>query len=459
VTLCLLTLGSVPGIAGGATPVSELWTKRYDGPANDVDVATSVTASLDGSEVFVTGYSYGPAYHDYATIAYDASSGARLWSKRYDGPGNVQDRARALGVSPDGSAVFVTGGSAGSTSGVDYATVAYDASSGAELWVTRYNGPADRSDPAYALTVSPDGSAVFVTGQSVGSTSRADYATVAYDASSGAELWTRRYDGPGNASDGARALGVSPDGTAVFVTGKSTGSTSGVDYATVAYNASTGARLWLKRFAGPGDGFDFATALGVSPDGTRIFVAGSSFRPMSNFDYATVAYDASTGVRRWTTRYDGTGNSIDYANALGVTPDGTAVFVTGGSTGSTGIGDYATVAYDAFTGGRTWARRYDGPANDVDAATALGVAPDGSQVFVTGESIKARSSVLDYVTVAYAASTGDKRWSRRYDGPGNDYDVPGALAVSPDGAGVFVTGHSVGSTTDYDYATVAYRIG
>ena len=60
--------------------------------------------------------------------------------KRYNGPGNGDDVAYALGVSPDGSKVFVTGRSTGSTS-ADYATVAYDASSGTQLWVKRYNGP------------------------------------------------------------------------------------------------------------------------------------------------------------------------------------------------------------------------------------------------------------------------------------------------------------------------------
>ena len=88
----------------------------------------------------------------------------------------------------------------------------------------------------------------------------------------GAKLWAARYNGPVNGNDEASALGVSPDGTRVFVTGQSIGSTSCcADYATVAYNASTGARLWVARYHGPGNGA-LAKALGVSPDGTKVFV-------------------------------------------------------------------------------------------------------------------------------------------------------------------------------------------
>jgi glucose dehydrogenase len=76
--------------------------------------------------------------------------------------------------------VFVTGVSAGVTSAGDYATVAYNAATGTRLWVARYNGPGSHGDEARSVAVSPNGGTVFVTGGSFGATSEGDYATVAY---------------------------------------------------------------------------------------------------------------------------------------------------------------------------------------------------------------------------------------------------------------------------------------
>jgi DNA-binding beta-propeller fold protein YncE len=159
-----------------------------------------------------------------------ATPGDQLWVSRYDGHAKGQQDAYALGVSPDGSKLFVTGQGA-----KNYVTVAYDAATGAQLWVSRYNGPGDGTDRPSALVVSPDGSKVYVTGQSVGSGRREeDYATVAYDAATGAQLWVKRYNGPGNYLDWAFSLGISPDGAKLFVTGASFGSATGGDYATIA---------------------------------------------------------------------------------------------------------------------------------------------------------------------------------------------------------------------------------
>src|SRR6266480_5292192 len=113
----LPAIGSVP--AGG----SQLWEYRFTTPGRYWDEANSVATSSDGSKVFVTGFSKGDASAwDYATVAYDASTGAVLWGARYNGPGNSDDVAKAVAADPDGSKVFVTGYSQGTTTSLDFAT-------------------------------------------------------------------------------------------------------------------------------------------------------------------------------------------------------------------------------------------------------------------------------------------------------------------------------------------------
>src|SRR5262249_19744056 len=143
---------------------------------------------------------------------------------------------------------------------------------GAQLWAKRYGSGS--SKPA-AVAVSPDGHTVFVTGTShTGSGHGYDYATVAYSAATGAQLWAARYDGPNHKSDAARSVAVSHDGRTVFVTGASY--VNGYDFsqsATVAYNAATGAQLWVSR-SGSGDG---AVSVAVNPRDGTVFVTGSLF--------------------------------------------------------------------------------------------------------------------------------------------------------------------------------------
>src|SRR2546427_9268887 len=116
--------------------------------------------------------------------------------------------------------------------------------------------------------------------------------------------------------------------------------------------------MWWIRYYGGGGDYDVASAVAVSPSGSKVFVAGASDGGPSNSDYAMVAYYVSTGAKLWVKRYDGPGDSVDSASSIAASSDGSAVFVTGESDGALGGGDYATLAYKAFTGAKLWVRRY-----------------------------------------------------------------------------------------------------
>ena len=459
-TILMIGLGVQPSSAGEAAPGDSLWVATY-GPGNAIDEANAVVSSPDGARVYVTGGSDGDTgVSDYATVAYDADTGLAVWGKRYNGPGNLIDEAYSIAASPDGTKVYVTGESDGGASSYDYATVAYDAATGARVWVRRYNGPAGSFDVGTSVAVSPDGTEVYVTGYSFGGFDvDYDYATVAYDAASGTRLWVRRYNGPSSDTDSAQAVVASPNGTEVYVTGYSYGMQS-VDYATIAYDAATGSKGWVKRYNGPAKFTDSAFSVAVSPDGGRVFVTGQSDGRSGIYiksDYATIAYDAATGLRQWVRRYNGPGDNSDIAEAVAVSPDGGRVFVTGGTGGGPNDdeSDYATIAYDAATGSQDWVQLYNGPGNADDVANAVVASPDGTEVYVTGYS-SGGTSGYDYATLAYDAFDGADLWTSRLGGAGNGDDYANDLAVSPDSTAVFATGSAVDLGGDTNYTTVAY---
>jgi hypothetical protein len=365
-----------------------LWTNRYNGPGNRDDIPKSIAVD-GGGNVFVTGSSTGTGgNYDYATIKY-SEAGVPLWTNLYNGPGNGDDRAFAVAVDGSGN-VFVTGFSLGASNDYDYATIKYS-SAGTALWTNRYNGPGNSNDYAFAMAVDGSGN-VFVTGKSYGTNGYYDYATLKYS-SAGTALWTNRYHGPGNGDDSANAVAVDGSGN-VFVTGQSAGSGSGFDYATIKYS-SAGTALWTNRYNGPGDGDDVANAVAVDGSG-NVFVTGFSYGSGGDDDYATIKY-SSDGTALWTNRYSGTFQGDDEARAVAVDGSGN-VFVTGRAYYST-YGDYTTIAYSG-AGVPLWTNLYDGPGNGDDAANAVAV--DGSgNVFVTGYS--GNGSSFDYVTIKYSA--------------------------------------------------------
>jgi uncharacterized delta-60 repeat protein len=417
------------------------WVNRYNGPDNDWDIANSIAKDNSGN-IYVTGYSkINETNSDYCTIKY-SSSGVRQWVQRYNGPGNSFDAAYAVAVDGSGN-ILVTGGSTGTGTYYDYATIKYN-SSGVLQWVQRYNGPGNVIDVARSISIDYLGN-IYVTGYSGGSGTNSDYCTIKYN-SAGVQQWFTRYNGPGNGIDEAYSLSV--DGSSnVYITGNSRGSTSAQDYATIKYNSS-GILQWAVRYNGPGNNDDLAKSIAVDVSG-NVFITGSSLGSSTGSDIATLKYNSS-GTQQWFTRYNGPGNSSDDGASIAVDISGN-VYVTGGSTGSGTGFDYATIKYNP-AGVMQMAVRYNGAANDDDEANSIALDSYGN-MYVTGYSWGS-STGIDCATVKYNSS-GVQLWAARYNGPGNIGDAGNQLLL--DGSGnVFVTGSSIGSGTSYDYVTIKY---
>jgi len=326
-------------------------TIKYDPAGNELWVGLwgGVDIALDtSSNAYVTG-----GTPDYVTVMY-YPNGDTAWVRTYDG-GNGPDEACGIAADASGN-VYVTGWSKGSGSDYDYeyATIKYYPN-GDTAWVRRYDGPLNDWDQAEAIALDNFGN-VFVTGWSHGTGTGTDYATIKYD-SDGTEVWIKRYDGPESGHDGARAITTDDYGN-VYVTGESHGTDWNTDYLTIKYY-SDGDTAWVRRYDGPGNGSDYAKAVALDAF-KNVYVTGNSVGIMTAIDYATIKYYPN-GDTAWTTRYNGAGNPEDYGRAVGVDGSGN-IYVTGDSYDSETDRDYVTIKYSSVpqihvtspNGGETW---------------------------------------------------------------------------------------------------------
>ncbi len=368
------------------------WVRRYDGPANGNDRAFAITVD-DSDNIYVTGESYGMGTDfDYATMKY-SPGGDELWVKRYNGPGNSTERAYDLAVDDSGN-VYVTGASVGSGTDYDYATIKYFPD-GDTAWVRRYNGTRDSVDRAYCISVDDSGN-VYLTGWTSNTGANVDYGTIKYYPN-GDTAWVRVYNGPGNGSDMAWSITVD-DSRNVYVTGPSdqdidTGDSS--DYATIKYD-SDGDTAWIRTYDGPGNSGDLAEWVEIDGNG-NIYVTGRSWGTTTGYDYATIKYDSS-GNENWVRRYDGPANNDDYAQAMVIDGSGN-IYVAGYIFDNGTSYDYATIKYYP-NGDTAWTRRYNGPGNSNDKSYLI-VLDNSENVYVAGYSTGAGTG-WDYATIKYA---------------------------------------------------------
>ena len=425
--LLIVTLVSFFGINSfGGETVTEEWSIEYEGPVHDwtydYEGGRDIVVDVDGN-VYVTGFSIDRGTHvDYATIKYD-SDGNELWVSRYNGPTNGDDEAYAIAIDYSGN-IYVTGESEG-----EIATIKYS-NSGNELWAARYN-----QGRGVDIAVDDLGN-VYVTGPTIPGgipIDDSDYATIKYDGN-GTQQWAAIYAGPANGPgsyDGSHAIALDSHGN-VLVTGGSAGNNTFCDSTTVKYD-NEGNELWVARYTSPTtSGIECTFSVAID-EYDNIYVAGRVWQEDTIWysHYLTIKYDTE-GNEEWVARYNN--GEDDVARALAVDNLGN-VYVTGYSQGNGTYTDYATIKYDN-DGNELWVSRYDGPGNQEDHANDIALDAVGN-VYVTGTSRGAGTS-LDYATVKYNGN-GTQCWVARYNFNMSLDDEGQAIAVDNTG-NIYVTG-------------------
>lgn len=154
------------------------------------------------------------------------------------------------------------------------------------------------------------------------------------------------------------SVAASPNKAVVYVTGITAKTSIGLrNEVTVAYNATTGKQLWLERYQGTGShprGSGGVPSITVSPDGATVYVAGDLARAAFN-DYLVIAYNAATGAQRWVVTPLAYGSIAQY-HGVAVSPDSKTVYITGTLDfyGGHAAKSYDTIALSTTTGATVW---------------------------------------------------------------------------------------------------------
>lgn len=438
-SILILVIGVFCGSAFAQPPYT-IWSKQYNGPANQQDSAIAVAINAAGM-VFVTGWSMGTGTdRDIVVIRYNPDTGDSIWVRRY--ASSLQDMVLSMAV--DNNAVYVTGWTFIGTNR-DIITMKIDANNGNILWTRNHNDTGNGGD--YGRSIAVDGSGnVYVTGRvDIGAGSQQKIVVLKYDSNGNfASGFPFRYTGAlSTIFDQGNSIKVAPDGD-IYVCGQS-GSSGAEDYITLKLNSS-GVLQWVKKYMGNQGLTDIASAM-VLDGSENVFVTGYSFRLAGVQDYFTIKYNGNSAAGDSMTAaiYNPCSN-IDIAMAITSDPSGN-VYVTGNSFCTNY--DYATIKYNTNLV-QQWATR----TADAGADFAYSIAYESSGlVFVTGTSI---GTAYDYLTIRYNANTGAQEWAKRENGTANNSNDYGTSIALIDQDRVYVTGSANFGGTGVVFYTLRY---
>ena len=385
-----------------------LWQDRVDN--GFADAARAVI--IDGGMVFVGGRTLhahalpGPnSNSDVFVRAYDLGRGTLVWQDQFDRAGHF-DEVFLRNIAVDQGRLFVGGRSQSANGDSDFFVRAYDARTGTFLWQDFFDGGGGLFDVAYS--VAADEGRVFGAGSTTDAARIQHFTVRAYDGATGGLLWMdQQATGAANASlrgtDTAQKI-VAQGGRVVAAGAITNAAGTRSQFAVRAYDAGTGAVLWSD-LLDTGGGADVAQWVALA--GSRVVAAGfggagCNFNELvTNCDWLVRAYDVGNGTLLWSKQRDqsGTDDSAEF-----VVVQGNRVIVSGVAHFRLNAAgrfeqDWLVQAYDAQNGDLVWEDRLS--QSNMDIVPNAGLVVQGDRVFAAGNASSNITGGTDWLVRAY----------------------------------------------------------
>jgi len=378
-----------------------------------------------------------------------AASAKPVWVATSSGSGGLAAVGRVVVRDPGSGAVYVAGGARVSAKASEIMVVKYDAA-GAHQWTATYRGTGAGAQTAVAGALDKAGDFVVlcvVRGARTGS----DWAVLEYSPN-GTMSWATVIAGRGRGNDVPSRLALTPTG-AIYAAGALVAGHGKLDAAVVKLT-SAGKVSWKRWVAGPGNGADRFSALGLDRAG-RVFCAGATASTGARAPDCLTAAFSPAGRRLWVAAWRGPAHLRDGVSDLAVTSAGKAYVVGWLGTRS---GSIAMIRqYDA-RGHFVWQATYATKGAGRYWFVAVALLPHGD-VAATGDLVNTSTGDSDIVTIGFAPH-GPSLWQQVWDThhARGHVSKDEAREMRVDAAGrVFVGGSvSSGSAATTDFAVLGY---
>lgn len=286
---------------------AETWTRTLDEP-DRLEELTCLSLAPDGATLFVAGTStssQGPLSTELLVAALDAADGSVHWVRRLITAWGREARAFDVASSPDGSALYLTGQAKNKSYASATLVGAFESATGRTRWIAVDGVDEFLQDDTGGECVRPslDGSLVLAAGLwDPGPTSDLQRELRAYDASTGNLLWVQRHEALPDPHGTRQRVLLDPSGECAFWA-----SPSAKGPTLSAVELSAGAEIWQ---ADLGEGTD---QLVLRSDGQRLWALSRvpTAHPF-DLDLQLASLDPTTGAALWTQDYDGGGNDLSF---------------------------------------------------------------------------------------------------------------------------------------------------
>lgn len=229
-----------------------------------------------------------------------------------------------------------------------------------------------------------------------------------------------------------RSVAVTADGAKVVALGTSRDS---LELWVAAYEGAKGQPQGSLRLQGIDVDTFIVVTVSLSPDDASYYVGGTGF--LNGQFRAYVARFSAENELLWA-RFVGDGLEEQFVRDIAADPRGDGVYFVGdvGDPFGATTADVSVGKFDA-DGNLVWHRRYNGPTNESDQAGGIAVHPKGKKIYVGGSSGSDDSG--RGVLVMMFTDKGKQKFARRHDTEWYETYIRGAV-LSADGKSLHLVG-------------------